>query len=87
MPKTIANMSLFLGLLALFGTATCIYSAPAAARDTTEQLAAQRRPQIVIRPRRLAPGPNAKRYCRSWLQVQHRLSGTVIVPQMVCWWG
>jgi hypothetical protein len=83
MPKITAIMLFF----ALFGTAMCALSAPATARDTSEQLAAQRRPHIVIRPRRLAPGPNAKRYCRSWLQVQHRLSGTVIVPQMVCWWG
>ena len=86
MAKISTNMLCFLGLLALvagFG----MFSPPAIARDTSQELAAQRRPHIVIRPRRLAPAPNAKRYCRSWLQVRHRLSGTVIVPQMVCWWG
>jgi hypothetical protein len=58
-----------------------------AARDTRE-FAAQtvRRPHIVIRPRRLEPGPNAKRYCRFWLAEQYRVSGPVIVPQQQCWW-
>lgn len=32
------------------------------------------------------PGPNAVRQCVSWLQPEHRLSGTVVTPQMRCWW-
>jgi hypothetical protein len=32
------------------------------------------------------PGPNAVRECRSWLEPEARLSGTVIVPRMRCWW-
>jgi hypothetical protein len=32
------------------------------------------------------PGPNAVRQCRSWLATEHRLSGTVVVPRMECWW-
>ena len=32
------------------------------------------------------PGPNAVRQCVSWLQPEYRLSGTVITPQMRCWW-
>lgn len=32
------------------------------------------------------PGPNAVRECRSWLVQEARISGTVIVPQMQCWW-
>ena len=31
-------------------------------------------------------GPNAKRYCRSWLVKEYRVSGPVIVPRMQCWW-
>lgn len=49
-------------------------------------LAAQtkRRPHVIIRPRRL--GPNARRICQSWLAQEYRPSGTVITPQMRCWW-
>lgn len=32
------------------------------------------------------PGPNAVRQCRSWLATEHRPSGTVVTPQMRCWW-
>jgi hypothetical protein len=32
------------------------------------------------------PGPGAKRQCISRLVTEHRLSGTVIVPRMRCWW-
>jgi hypothetical protein len=51
-------------------------------------LAAQKkkRPHVTIYPRRIYPGPNAKRQCRSWLTKEYRVSGPVIVPQMRCWW-
>jgi hypothetical protein len=52
----------------------------------TREFAAQARPRITIHPRTSYPGPNAKRYCRSWLAKEYRLSGTVIVPRMQCWW-
>lgn len=45
-----------------------------------------KRPHVTVHPRRIEPGPNAKRHCVSWLQKQYRVSGTVIVPQMRCWW-
>jgi hypothetical protein len=32
------------------------------------------------------PGPGAVRQCNSWLAPENRASGTVIVPQMRCWW-
>jgi len=32
------------------------------------------------------PGPGAVRQCASWLRPENRLSGTVIVPKMQCWW-
>ena len=51
------------------------------------ELAAQKkRPRVTIYPRRVYPGPNAKRQCRSWLTQEYRVSGPVIVPQMRCWW-
>ena len=57
-------------------------------RATAQEFAAQtvRRPHIVIRPRRIEPGPNAKRYCRFWLAKEYRVSGPVIVPQQQCRW-
>lgn len=57
--------------------------AQAQQRDT---VVAQSRPQITVYPRRVGPGPNAVRQCRSWLAQEHRPSGTVVVPKMVCWW-
>jgi len=42
---------------------------------------AQARPRVTIFPRH-----TAKRYCRSWLAKEYRLSGPVIVPHMQCWW-
>jgi hypothetical protein len=50
---------------------------------------ARRRPstRIIVTPRRYSyPGPGAVRQCTSWLQPEYRPSGTVIVPQMRCWW-
>ena len=54
----------------------------------SQEFAAQtvRRPHIVIRPRRIEPGPNSRRYCRFWLAKEYRVSGPVIVPQQQCWW-
>ena len=57
------------------------------ARDTREFAAqAVRRPHIVVRPRRIEPSPNSRRYCRFWLAKEYRVSGPVIVPQQQCRW-
>jgi hypothetical protein len=32
------------------------------------------------------PGRNAVRQCEAWLQPEHRVSGTVLVPYRRCWW-
>lgn len=32
------------------------------------------------------PGPGYVRQCASWLATENRPSGTVITPQMRCWW-
>jgi hypothetical protein len=32
------------------------------------------------------PGRNAVRQCVSWLATENRPSGTVVTPQMRCWW-
>ncbi len=61
-------------------------SALAEQSSITRELSAQSRPHIVIRPYQTSPGPNAKRYCHSWLVKEYRVSGPVITPQMRCWW-
>ncbi|MCF8478407.1 MAG: hypothetical protein K9G60_15370 [Pseudolabrys sp.] len=74
----------------LFGLAVLLMAPPPVTAETatgasTRELAAQRtRPRIIIQPRRL--GPNAKRHCRAQLVQEYRVSGTVIVPKMRCWW-
>jgi hypothetical protein len=58
------------------------------------------RPRIRVRPRSWStppiypspapynyPGPNAVRECTDWLAVEHRPSGTVLVPRQRCWWA
>ncbi len=62
---------------------------PAAAQNshrTIEQLAAQRRPVIVVHPRRRL-GPNATRHCVAWLAKRNWPNGQVVLtPQKRCWW-
>ena len=39
------------------------------------------RPRILINPR-----PLLYRRCVDWYELQYRPSGTVLYPQMRCWW-
>ena len=76
-----------LSAAALAGILLCGVVGPAAAEQSaSREYAARSPPRIVIHPRRSYPGPNAKRYCRSWLVQEYRASGPVITPQMRCWW-
>jgi hypothetical protein len=51
-----------------------------------EFAAQKKRPRVTIYPRRVNPGPYAKRQCYSWLVTEYRVSGMVVTPQMRCWW-
>jgi len=63
----------------LFAAAPC---APAWAQDV--QPGARRvPPRIEITPR---PRPLLYRRCVDWYELQNRPSGTVLYPQMRCWW-
>ena len=66
---------------------------------TDRDLSAQRRPRITVYPRPSYPGPYAARHrrpsypgpyatrhCDSWLEKEYRVSGTVVVPRMRCFW-
>jgi hypothetical protein len=88
------GIAIGLGILALICTSGAIHTsianaaprASGATQGTNEFAAQQTRPRITIHPRETRPGPNSKRYCRSWLAQEYRVSGTVIVPRMQCWW-
>ena len=53
----------------------------------THEFAAQSsRPRVTIYPRRTQLSRNSVRQCRASLVKEYRVSGTVIVPRMHCWW-
>jgi len=70
-----------LTLVAPGSAAADVYRTANAAHEANAQASP---PRVIIRPRRL--GPNAKRYCRTHLVQEYRVSGTVIVPHTTCWW-
>ena len=80
------NWTFFAVLALMFAVFTQMSPVSAEFSASTQELAAQSRPRITIHPRRIHPGPNARRQCRSWLAKEYRVSGPVIVPQMRCWW-
>ena len=58
-----------------------------ASAGTTREFAAQSsRPRVTIHPRQTQAGRNSVRQCRAQLVKEYRVSGTVIVPRMQCWW-
>jgi hypothetical protein len=79
-----------LRLLPIIGLTTfAILATPAfAAKDSqsSSDVSAQRRARITVYPRSSYPGPYATRHCESWLAQENRPSGTVLTPQMRCWW-
>jgi hypothetical protein len=68
------------------GSSVCAGRDGVSANCPVELAAQTKRPRVTIYPRRVYPGPNAKRQCRAWLAQEYRVSGPVIVPQMRCWW-
>ncbi len=76
-----------LAALAAFGQPTRVAAqmsstSPYAAPSEPSLPAARRaRPRIEVNPQRLL-----YRRCVDWYELQHRPSGTVLFPQMRCWW-
>ena len=58
----------------------------ASARQTHEFAAQAARPRVTIYPRKTRLSSNSVRQCRATLVKEFRISGTVIVPRMHCWW-
>jgi hypothetical protein len=55
-----------------------------AAANNAREISAQTRPRITVYPR--PTYPHATRHCDSWLEKEYRVSGTVVVPRMRCYW-
>jgi hypothetical protein len=48
--------------------------------------AAQAPPRHVRQRIEIYPRPLLYRHCTDWYELQRRPSGTVLYPQMRCWW-
>jgi len=70
-----------LAMLAAPPQATAQFGTSALPSEPTLPQPANGRRRIEINPR-----PLQYRRCTSWLEIQHRPSGTVLFPQMHCWW-
>jgi hypothetical protein len=53
----------------------------------TPPIAQPGQPPRYVRPRiEINPAPLLHRRCVDWYELQYRPSGTVLYPQMRCWW-
>lgn len=101
MPKTSLAIIVLLGAAFFDGPATsAIVAAERAQMAPASDLSAQTRrvrPRVRIYRQPAAwpyprpgyyswPGPNAVRRCVDWYAMENRPSGTVVTPQMRCWW-
>ena len=79
-----------LAVLAVVATLVLGEALPAAAQYDTPLLAQP--PELTLPPSRvhnrieINPRPLLYRRCIDWYELQHRPSGTVLYPQMRCWW-
>lgn len=67
------------GLVAAFGGD---FAAAQSGRDDA-YVRTRRRPPARIT---VTPGRRLVRQCEAWYATEHRLAGTVVTPQMRCWW-
>lgn len=77
--------ALLIGVFAILSV--FVADAPASAQSRPDEAVKRStRPRVVIQPHRYRLHANARRECRAQLVQEYRVSGTVIVPQMQCWW-
>jgi hypothetical protein len=83
----VASGIIALGLTAGTASAQSGGDTQVRARTSASVQKARARTRVRVTPSRYDyPGPNAVRQCTAWLAPEYRLSGTVIVPHMQCWW-
>jgi hypothetical protein len=78
-------------VLALLGAFSPAFAAPgtkpASEAIATDDFTAQRRYRTVATRLEVFPSSRQVRRCVDWYQIEHRPSGTVLTPQMRCWWA
>jgi hypothetical protein len=79
--KAVATSCLIISLFASVPAAQGQQTSPIAEPSLTMPPAPRASRRIVINPR-----PLLYRRCVDWYELQHRPSGTVLYPQMRCWW-
>lgn len=55
--------------------------------STVEDFTAQRRYRTIATRLEVFPSSRQVRRCVDWYQIERRPSGTVLTPQMRCWWA
>jgi hypothetical protein len=78
LPTKLALAALLIGAAPI---AQAQQTSPIAEPSLTTPPAPRGSRRIVINPR-----PLLYRRCVDWYELQHRPSGTVLYPQMRCWW-
>jgi hypothetical protein len=72
-------------LIAILSVAVLLGAAPQVMAQTSPGVASP--PPSHVRGRiTIHPGRLLYRHCVDWYELQHRPSGTVLYPQMRCWW-
>lgn len=82
----LACAGVMLGLAALPAAADPVGAHPSVTGDPAVVPPSSRRPPTRLRVYRNAPGPNSVRQCEAHYEQEYRVSGTVIVPRVHCWW-
>lgn len=72
-----------MGLAAGFAAGLGIDFAAAQSSRDDELTRTRHRPPARIT---VTPGRRLVRECEAWYATEHRLAGTVVTPQMRCWW-
>ena len=77
-------------LILIISVAVLLSSAPRAQAQQTSPIAEPSLTTPPVAPARrrieINPRPLLYRRCLDWYELQHRPSGTVLYPQMRCWW-
>jgi hypothetical protein len=75
-------------LVALAALSMPVVTPEAFAQTQVAQPGASAGPAARVAQRRIEinPRPLLYRRCIDWYELQHRPSGTVLYPQMRCWW-
>jgi hypothetical protein len=76
-------------VLALLGVVTpaVAQSGGNARQATADEFTAQRRYRTISTRLEVYPSSRQVRRCVDWYQIERRPSGTVLTPQMRCWWA